>query len=198
MRPWRSPSALTNETPGSAGGFAWVVWSDKSTCLRVKEAHSMTKPVARTRHGLNAVRNRIAIRGLAIVDRRGAPAKALFAWQNELVRDLGGADISTQKKTLVEMATRTRLYIDHVDAFLLTQPSLINKRKRAIIPILRERQQLVDSLARLLSQLGLEREAKRIPTLEEHLAQTYGDKKDLASADADAKEEVSGANTDDH
>jgi len=158
----------------------------------------MTKPVARTRHGLNAVRNRIAIRGLAIVDRRGAPAKALFAWQNELVRDLGGADISTQKKTLVEMATRTRLYIDHVDAFLLTQPSLINKRKRAIIPILRERQQLVDSLARLLSQLGLEREAKRIPTLEEHLAQTYGDKKDLASADADAKEEVSGANTDDH
>ena len=43
----------------------------------------MTKPVARTRHGLNAVRNRIAIRGLAIVDRRGAPAKALFAWQKD-------------------------------------------------------------------------------------------------------------------
>ncbi len=163
----------------------------------------MTKPVARTRHGLNAIRNRIAIRGLAIVDRRGAPAKALFAWQDDLVRDLGGADISTQKKTLVEMATRTRLYIDHVDAFLLTQPSLINKRKRAIIPILRERQQLVDSLARLLSQLGLEREAKRIPTLEEHLAQTYGDKKDAMNAATDATTDgegmgVSDANTDDH
>jgi hypothetical protein len=161
----------------------------------------MTKPTARTRHGLNAVKNRIAIKGLKLVDRRFGPAKELFAWQAELVRDLGGAEtISTQKRALVEMATRTRLYINHVDAFLLSQPSLINKRKRAIIPILRERQSLVESLARLLSQLGLEREAKRIPSLAEHIAETYGDEKDLTDADANAnaKTEASDANTDNH
>jgi hypothetical protein len=60
---------------------------------------------------------------------------------------------------LVEMAVRTRLYVDHVDAFLLEQRSLVDRRKKAILPILRERTSLVELLSRLLSQLGLDRVA---------------------------------------
>lgn len=156
----------------------------------------MTKPAARTRHGLNAVRNRIAIRGLAIVDKRCAGAKALFEWKNELLNDLGGEEnVSTQKRTLVELAVRTRLYVDHVDSFLLEQPSLINKRKRAILPIVRERQALVDSLARLLSQLGLDRQAKKVEDLDQYLERRGKELEAEKEKDDEAKPE---AVTDDH
>jgi len=49
------------------------------------------------------------------------------------------------------------LYVDHCDAFLMEQPSLILKRRKTVLPILLQRQQLADSLARTLSLLGLER-----------------------------------------
>lgn len=71
---------------------------------------------------------------------------------------------------LVELTCRTRLFLDHVDAFLLGLPSLVNKRRKSMIPILRERQALVDSLSRLLGQLGLERQATPMPSLSEYLS----------------------------
>jgi hypothetical protein len=43
---------------------------------------------------------------------------------------------------------------------LLTQPTLINKRKRALLPVILQRQTLADGFARYLSQLGLERRIK--------------------------------------
>jgi hypothetical protein len=119
------------------------------------------------RTGLNALKARVKVRGLSAIDLRTLAARALVQWREALIRDLGGADsISTQRMTLIELATRTRLFIDHVDAFLLEQSSLVNKSKRAIYPIVAQRQQLVDSLARLLSQLGLDRQAKPVEDLE--------------------------------
>ncbi len=52
---------------------------------------------------------------------------------------------------------------DHAAASILV-------RKRSILPALRERQALADSLARHLAQLGLERRAREIPTLKDYLA----------------------------
>lgn len=97
-------------------------------------------------------------------------AQTLLAWKDELLRDLGGKEsVSAQKRALVDAAVRTKLYVDHLDAFLMEQPSLVLKRKRAVLPVLRERQQLVDSLSRLLGQLGLERVPKQIPSLTDYL-----------------------------
>src|SRR5262245_13810963 len=111
---------------------------------------------AYTRHGLHAVRARVKVAGLAAIDRRTASARALVEWRTALITDLGGPEtISAQQHALVEIATRTRLYIDHLDAFLLTQRSLVNAKRKAALPLLRERQALVDSLARILGQLGL-------------------------------------------
>jgi hypothetical protein len=62
------------------------------------------------------------------------------------------------------------LIVDHCDGFLLSQPSLINKRRKALLPIVKERQVLVDSLSRLLQQLGLERQARPMPSLQEYVA----------------------------
>ncbi len=128
--------------------------------------------IKRTRHGLVALKARVAVRGLHAIDMRTAAAQALVAWRNELLAALGGVEnVSPQKMVLVDAVTRTRLYIDHVDGFLMSQPSLLNKRKKALLPVLRERQQLVDSLSRLLAQIGLERIPRPIPSLEAYIAE---------------------------
>jgi hypothetical protein len=89
-----------------------------------------------------------------------------------LLTDLGGEEaISAQELALVELAARTRLYVDHLDAFLLEQESLVNKRRKALLPVVRERQALVDSLARILGQLGLERRARPVKSLHDYLAE---------------------------
>ena len=66
---------------------------------------------------------------------------------------------------------RQKLLLESVDAWLLIQPSLVNGRKRALLPVVRERQGLADSLARYLAQLGLERRAKPVPSLDDYLRQ---------------------------
>ena len=47
--------------------------------------------------------------------------------------------------------------LDSVDMWLLVQPSLINVRKRTLLPVVVQRQALADALARYLGQLGLRR-----------------------------------------
>jgi hypothetical protein len=127
------------------------------------------------------------VRGLSAIDGRTLAAQALIAWRNQLLTDLGGEEsVSAQQSALVELAARTRLYIDHLDAFLLEQESLVNKRKKALLPVVRERQALVDSLARILGELGLERRAKPVKSLHEYLAEK------AASLDAQGDEGAAG------
>ncbi|HEY4838705.1 MAG TPA: hypothetical protein VIH72_08865 [Candidatus Acidoferrales bacterium] len=95
--------------------------------------------------------------------------RAVCKWKAELVRDLGG-DPSAQQLTLIDVATKTMLFLNHIDAFLMEQPSLVNKRKRAILPILRERMALADSLTRLMCQLGLQRAPKPVQELRSYIA----------------------------
>ena len=125
-----------------------------------------------SRHGLTALRQRVKLRGLNAIDRRTAEARSLLAFRSELLSDLGGEDhASAAQKKLVELACRTALFLNHLDGWLAAQPSLVLARKRAVLPALRERQALADSLARYLSLLGLERRAKRVPSLSAYLAQ---------------------------
>jgi hypothetical protein len=128
------------------------------------------------RHGLT--RLKAAVRGLGgrVVDRRTTLGKALVEWRQELIQDLGGPDaVSTQVRAVVDLAVRTKLLLDSVDAWLLTQPSLVNKRARALLPVVRERQQLADALARYLALLGLERVPTKINVLDRYVAEKYGD-----------------------
>ena len=57
-------------------------------------------------------------------------------------------------------AYKSKLLLDSIDTWLLTQPTLVNVRKRSLIPIVLQRQTLADGLARYLTQLGLERRHK--------------------------------------
>jgi hypothetical protein len=122
------------------------------------------------RHGLTVLKARILVQGMTAVDRRSASAQALLAWKRDLLNDLGGESaVSSQKAALVDMICRTRLYIDSLDAWLMRQPGLVRNRKKSVLPVLRERQGLVDSLAMLLSKVGLERTPKPVPSLSEYL-----------------------------
>jgi len=71
--------------------------------------------------------------------------------------------------------------LDSIDAWLLTQPSLVNARKRALLPVVRERQALADALARYLGMLGLERRAKEAPDLQTYLAERATAKMDTTT-----------------
>ena len=120
-------------------------------------------------HGLRTLKRTLGELGGRVIDRRTGLGKQLAAWKAALIRDLGG-EVSTQQEAIIDLAVKTRLLLDSIDAWLLTQPSLVNARKKALLPVVRERQQLADALARYLGQLGLQRKARDVLSLHEYLA----------------------------
>jgi len=122
-------------------------------------------------HSLGLLKRAVRAFGIRMIDRRTALGKTLTRWRAELIADLGGTDaISTQQAALVELAVTSKLLLDSVDAWLLTQPSLVNRRTRALLPVVRERTQLADSLARYLIALGLDRRARAVPHIHDYVA----------------------------
>ena len=110
-------------------------------------------------HGLSRLRKRIALRGLHAVDRRTTGYRMAQIWRNQIEQDLGG-DLSEQKKTLLDIALISKLYLSHLDSFLLQQKSLIIRRTRSAVPVLAQRMQLASQLEKTLVLLGLDRVAK--------------------------------------
>lgn len=56
-----------------------------------------------------------------------------------------------------------RLFLDHIDDWLMSQATLI--KKRTLLPIFRERMALAGSFERSLTQLGLQRQQPPSPSL---------------------------------
>ena len=135
-------------------------------------AKGKNMPDKRPRHGLHALKKRLKVDGLNALDRRCSAVKALLAWKRGLIADLGGAEnISASKMTLLDMAARTRLLLENIDAYILMLPSIVNKKKRCVIPVVQQREQLAASLASLLQRLGLERQARPVKSLAEYVAE---------------------------
>jgi hypothetical protein len=140
---------------------------------RLERREKERRPYSRT--GIHTLKRRVKVRGLMAIDKRTKGAQELLDWRAQLYADLGGeAEVTAAQRALIESAARTLLFIGTVDAWLLEQPTLVNRRNRAVWPALRERQQLVDSLTRILGVLGLERRAKKVPDLETYLRHRYG------------------------
>lgn len=121
-------------------------------------------------HGLATLKAAVRTLGGRVVDRRTKLGKALAAWRADLIEDLGGAPaVSTQRAALVDLAVRTKLLLDSVDAWLLSQRSLVNKRRKSLIPAVRERLALSAHLVQVLKDLGLQRRAREVGSLAEYL-----------------------------
>ena len=119
--------------------------------------------------GLVTLKRAVRELGGRVIDGRTSVGKQLAAWRANLLCDLGG-DISTQQAAIVELAVRTKLILDSIDAWLLTQRTLVLARRKSLLPAVRERMQLSDALARYLGQLGLERRKQDVPDLASYLA----------------------------
>ncbi len=131
-------------------------------------------PRVYSKSGINTLKSAVKALGTRAIDKRTGVGKALAQWQFELVQDLGGAEaISTQQRAVVDLAVKSKLILDSIDNWLLQQPSLINLRRRALLPVVTQRQQLADGLLRALEKLGLERKAKPVPALSEYLEAKY-------------------------
>jgi len=134
------------------------------------------RPGRRTTHGLYALRRA----HLDPLSPRYAAGRALAAWRSQLVADLGG-ELSVQQEKLVDLAARASLMLDTVDAWLFQQPSLVNKRRRVLLPVVKERQAVAEHLARLLERLGLERKKGPVLSLADRI-QAEADRWDAAHA----------------
>ena len=130
----------------------------------------------RSRHGLTAPMVRVKLQGFRAIDRRTAGGRGALAFRSELIAALGGeADLSPQRRRLVEMAARAALLVDHVDGWLVGQRSLVNARSRSLLPVLTQRQALADHLVRVLEKLGLDRMPKKVTDLATYLQSRYGE-----------------------
>ena len=104
--------------------------------------------------GLSALMAATTKLGSRAIDGRSILNYQIKKWRRELVNDLGGEDsISTQQSALIDLAVKSKLLLDSIDAWLLTQPTLINKRKKSLLPVVLQRQTLADGLARYLAQM---------------------------------------------
>lgn len=144
-----------------------------------------------SKHGL--VTMKAAVKGLGgrVIDKRTTLGKSLSKWRADLIRDLGGADaISTQMSAVIDLAVKSKLILDSIDSWLLTQPSLVNARKRSLLPAVRERQALADGLMRYLVALGLERRVHELD-LNEALAKMADEdnKAKRANSESDGKDQ---------
>jgi hypothetical protein len=117
------------------------------------------RPREYSKHGLVTLKRAINSIGNRLIDRRTVTGRALAKWRSDLIADLGG-NVSTQQSALIDLAVKSKLLLDSIDAWLLTQPTLINKRRKSLLPVVRERQVLADGLARYLMALGLARVEK--------------------------------------
>lgn len=136
------------------------------------------------KHGLSAMKRAVRELGTRAIDGRTSVAKALSQWRSELIDDLGGREtISTQQAAIVDLATKTKLILDSIDVWLFAQPSLVDRRRRAILPVVRERQQLADALARYLGQLGLERRQPAARSLADVVAEITAEKERTAGTE---------------
>ncbi len=105
------------------------------------------------------------------LNRRTRAGKAVTQWENQFIDAMGGPDVlSPQLETVCRMAARTRLLLEVVDGFIATMESPIHRGKRALWPVIMQRQVLADALLRQLQAMGLERRAKRVPSVREYLA----------------------------
>jgi hypothetical protein len=149
-------------------------------------------------HGLYAVQKALAVMNdqEAWLTGLGEVGHELKAWRAAIIADLGGDEnISAMERAVVELAVKTHLMLHSVDAFMLEQKSLVNKRKRALFPVVLQRTALANALSSYLGQLGLKRRARPTPTLQDYLAAKENKEPSMSSPDEASERFTESTNT---
>jgi hypothetical protein len=117
------------------------------------------------KHGHYSLARRLKNAGLKRSDGRSALERLKADWKAD-VRLSRGGELSPQQEALLEAASNTWLMLSSVDAWLLDQESLVNRRRRELLPVVQQRAALVRTLRELLGDIGLERTPARRPLLD--------------------------------
>jgi len=120
-------------------------------------------------HGLKPLRRAVTALTTRRLDGRSAVAIAVRKWKEDVRQDLGG-DLSRAQETVLELAAQSWVIMSSLDDWIARQPSLVTK-KRALLPVVVQRMQIAEGLARHLDRLGLDRKAKPVPDLNAYLAE---------------------------
>jgi hypothetical protein len=76
--------------------------------------------------GLYTLKGAVNLLGGRVIDKRYRAGKALANWR-------AGGDVSVQQETIIDLAVKSKLILDSIDVWLLSQPSLVNPRKRSLL-----------------------------------------------------------------
>ena len=87
---------------------------------------------------------------------RGLSARRLHS----LVLAQGPRCLTRAQETILEGAAQAWMIVSSLDDWIARQPTLVTK-KRALLPVVVQRMQMAEGLARNLERLGLERQANR-------------------------------------
>jgi hypothetical protein len=137
----------------------------------------------RTTHGLVTwKRGKLRRLGLQAIDARSKLGTILRDLRGTIESDLGGTEtLSRAQRILVDDVCRLTLWIDTVDGYLLKLPTIVIENDKALVPVVVERNRLVETRARLLGMLGLKRVPKAVQSLKEIIAQHDATKSEAAS-----------------
>src|SRR5438034_8112767 len=94
-----------------------------------------------TQHGLTAMRRALSVLTTKRLDGRSAVAVAVRRWKEDVQRDLGG-DLSRAQETILEAASRAWIILASLDDYIGRQPSLVNARRRTVLPVVLQRMQI--------------------------------------------------------
>jgi hypothetical protein len=87
--------------------------------------------------------------------------QAMAELRAQMIADKGGPEnVSTAERILIDLAVAAAMKHEAVARYLLTLPSLVDKRHRKVWTVVRDCTALASHLQSLLRDLGLERRAK--------------------------------------
>jgi hypothetical protein len=99
-------------------------------------------------------------------------------WRENVISDLGGRDaLTTTKLALVNATLGSWLLLSTIDAYLMElagSTGVVNRRTRSVFAVVEQRARTADSLLRQLLALGLDRVSPPPLSLDQYVAQRYG------------------------
>ncbi len=162
---------VTGENTNGGGGFS----GDCYTELPRPKGHGQPgrsgppgNSNARKSGGYTASRELKELKRRAL-DGRTTEARLVREIELELCSALGGEDeVSPQRRMLIQRAAILQLQLSALDSFVLTMPSLVHRKRRALHPVVREAAALAQTLTSLLQAIGLDRKPRPVDSLADY------------------------------
>jgi len=121
-------------------------------------------------HGVKMLRRVLRSVPIDLLDKRSAIGVAARKRREELIDHCGGAEaVSPAQVILIDTAVKTELIVRAAEDYILRQETLVVDH--GLLPVVMQRQQLADSLCRMLEKIGLDRKAREVTSLHDYLAE---------------------------